>query len=124
MMLTATIALASAATAVWGAPWLAHQAILRALRAPRMPHGAWPHASSAARTLWLPGAGGKRLFAWHLPAAGGGLAPAVVLMHGWGANAATMLPLALPLQAAGWHVVLPDARCHGRSDDDSFASLP
>jgi pimeloyl-ACP methyl ester carboxylesterase len=45
-------------------------------------------------------------------------------MHGWGGNAAMMLPLAAPLHEAGYSMLLVDARCHGRSDDDSFASLP
>lgn len=35
-----------------------------------------------------------------------------------------MAPLAGPLLAAGMHVLLLDARCHGRSDDDEVASMP
>jgi dipeptidyl aminopeptidase/acylaminoacyl peptidase len=45
-------------------------------------------------------------------------------MHGWGGNAEMMLPLAGPLHAAGYSLLLLDARCHGKSDGDSFASLP
>jgi len=45
-------------------------------------------------------------------------------MHGWGGSAADMAPLAGPLLAAGMHVLLLDARCHGRSDDDEFVSMP
>jgi dipeptidyl aminopeptidase/acylaminoacyl peptidase len=45
-------------------------------------------------------------------------------MHGWGGNAALMLPLARPLHEAGYATLFVDARCHGASDDDSFASLP
>ena len=45
-------------------------------------------------------------------------------MHGWGGNAAMMLPLARPLHDAGFATLFVDARCHGASDDDSFASLP
>nr|WP_281354687.1 alpha/beta fold hydrolase [Roseospira navarrensis] len=48
----------------------------------------------------------------------------MVAIHGWGASADGLLPLAGVLQAAGYGVLLLDARCHGRSDDDSFASLP
>ncbi len=44
-------------------------------------------------------------------------------MHGWGASAADMAPVVAPLRAAGLNVLLLDARCHGRSDDD-FASMP
>ena len=35
-----------------------------------------------------------------------------------------MLPLAAPLFSAGYSLLFIDARCHGQSDDDSFASLP
>ena len=35
-----------------------------------------------------------------------------------------MLPLARPLHEAGYATLFVDARCHGASDDDSFASLP
>ncbi|HOI67151.1 MAG TPA: alpha/beta fold hydrolase, partial [Thiomonas arsenitoxydans] len=49
---------------------------------------------------------------------------ALVVMHGWGGNAANFLPVARHLQQAGYSLLLLDARCHGESDDDSFASLP
>jgi dipeptidyl aminopeptidase/acylaminoacyl peptidase len=74
------------------------------------------------RAVSLPTANGKRLFGWFIPAAPA--APALVVMHGWGGNAEMMLPLAAPLHAAGYSLLLVDARCHGRSDADSFASLP
>jgi pimeloyl-ACP methyl ester carboxylesterase len=70
----------------------------------------------------IPTANGKQLFAWFIPGQPG--APALVVMHGWGGNAQMMLPLAQPLHAAGYSLLLVDARCHGQSDDDSFASLP
>ena len=38
-------------------------------------------------------------------------APAVVVMHGWGGNAALMLPLARPLHEAGYATLFVDARC-------------
>lgn len=66
--------------------------------------------------------GGKRLFAWWLPAAAP--SPTAVLLHGWGANAELMLQLALPLHRAGLNVLLLDARNHGRSDPILFSSLP
>ncbi len=67
---------------------------------------------------------GKTLFGWFVAADQEGKSPAVVLLHGWGGNAETMLPLALPLHQAGFAVLLIDARCHGRSDEDSFTSMP
>ena len=65
---------------------------------------------------------GRFLSAWlH---AQSGPAPVLVAIHGWGGNADSLLPLAEPLQRAGYAVVLFDARCHGDSDEDDFASLP
>ncbi|MDD5479135.1 alpha/beta fold hydrolase [Rhodoferax sp.] len=48
----------------------------------------------------------------------------VVLMHGWGGNGSQLMPAARELHAQGWRVLLPDARCHGLSDADTFSSLP
>jgi len=76
----------------------------------------------------VPTVGGKTLFGWYCPPSeqhpSDRPAPGLVAMHGWGSNADGLLPLAGPLQAAGYGVLLLDARCHGRSDDDTFASLP
>ena len=72
----------------------------------------------------FPTCNGKTLAGWFVPASGPGPHPAVAVVHGWGGNAETMLPLAAPLHAAGFAVLLFEARCHGRSDEDSFASLP
>jgi len=69
-------------------------------------------------------ANGKKLFAWMIAADTDRPAPAIVLIHGWGANAATLLPLATPLHRAGLSLLLIDARNHGQSDADSFSSMP
>lgn len=76
-----------------------------------------PYREIAIRTV-----GGKRLFAWWLPAADA--APTIILLHGWGGNAELMLPLAMPLHAAGLNVLLLDARNHGRSESAGFSSMP
>jgi dipeptidyl aminopeptidase/acylaminoacyl peptidase len=70
----------------------------------------------------IPTLRGKMLSGWFIPAADG--APALAILHGWGSNAGMLLPLARPLHEAGYAVLLFDARSHGRSDGDSFASLP
>jgi dipeptidyl aminopeptidase/acylaminoacyl peptidase len=72
----------------------------------------------------IPTENGKSLFGWFVPANREGRAPAVVLLHGWGGNAETLLPLAHPLYQAGFAVLLIDSRCHGKSDEDSFSSMP
>ena len=96
-------------------------AIRRGLTAPRVAETGDPGALPW-HAVNLPAANEKHLFAWFIPAAPG--APALVVMHGWGGNAEMMLPLTAPLHAAGYSLLLVDARCHGRSDGDTFASLP
>ncbi|RAI39772.1 alpha/beta hydrolase [Rhodoplanes roseus] len=127
---TLLLGAATAAAGVFGLRWLAHQAMLRALRAPRVPHDQGPLdlglPADAVREVEIAGMRGKRLFAWlvtpdvAVPAPH----PAVLVMHGWGSNAAMMLPVVAPLRDAGFAVLLLDARCHGRSDDEDFASMP
>lgn len=72
--------------------------------------------------ITLTSASGTALHAWFIPA--GGRAPAVVVLHGWGANASLMLPLAPHLHRAGLHALFLDARNHGRSERDDFVSMP
>jgi pimeloyl-ACP methyl ester carboxylesterase len=72
----------------------------------------------------LPTENGKSLFGWFIPANRSGRAPVVMAIHGWGGNAENLLALAYPLHEAGFTLLLIDARCHGQSDEDSFASMP
>ncbi|MBK8764700.1 MAG: alpha/beta fold hydrolase [Burkholderiaceae bacterium] len=121
---------AASIAGVWALRRLAHLAILRGLRAPRLGHAQGPgdHGFGAdrVREVHIPGPGGRPLFAWLVlpPAVDDKPLPAVLAMHGWGANAAMMWPAARPLYAAGFAVLLIDARCHGRSGDEAFSSMP
>ena len=72
----------------------------------------------------IPTANDKQLQGWLVGMEDGISRPAVVLLHGWGGNAATLLPLLQPLVDGGFAVLMFDARCHGRSDEDHFTSLP
>jgi dipeptidyl aminopeptidase/acylaminoacyl peptidase len=72
----------------------------------------------------IPSENGKSLFGWFIPADRQGRGPVVILLHGWGGNAETLLPLARPVYEAGFALLFIDARCHGKSDEDSFASMP
>lgn len=114
----------------WGAYQLLHRAILCGLRAPRTSHPSAPADPGASRDAWrdvdIPGPRGRQLFGWMVspPAGTHRPAPAALVMHGWGANAETMWPLVAPLRAAGFAVLLIDARCHGRSGDEAFTSMP
>lgn len=95
--------------------------IRRSLAAPRVPEVGQPDGLPW-RAVRIPTLRGRGLFGWFIPA--GERAPALAIIHGWGGNAELMLPLAAPLHRAGYALLFFDARCHGRSDDDSFASLP
>ena len=125
---------AGAATLAGGRA-LVHRGIRKGLAAPRVPHHTDPGALGLGfETLRIGTENGKSLHAWFIPGparaavaeaeVATAAAPAVVVMHGWGGNAALMLPLARPLHEAGYATLFVDARCHGASDDDSFASLP
>lgn len=97
----------------------------RGLRAPRVVEtSGLAQRGLNGREISLPTSRGKHLFGWLLPGKSAAPAPSVIVLHGWGANAEMMLPLARPLQAAGFTVLLIDARNHGRSDADSFSSMP
>jgi len=102
-----------------------HAAIRRGFRAPRVvEHGDPAQLGLRYHEVSIPTANRRHLFGWFVPASCDGPAPAVALLHGWGGNAEMMLPLAALLQRAGYSVLLFDARNHGRSDADSFSSLP
>ncbi|KEO55950.1 alpha/beta hydrolase [Thioclava pacifica] len=113
---------------------LVHRALLRGLAAPRIAHEVTPADLDLGRAevtqVQIAGPEGARLFGWLITPAtvSGGPPetprPAVLVMHGWGANAAMMLGLAPPLIAAGYAVMFLDARCHGRSDGARFTSMP
>lgn len=116
--------LAMSAMCTLGIRQLAHALILRGLRAPRTPHLQTPEDQGyRCSEVQLTTARGQ-LFAWFVPANSTDPSPAVVVMHGWGANASLMLPALQPLHAAGYSVLLVDALCHGLSDGAAFTSLP
>jgi dipeptidyl aminopeptidase/acylaminoacyl peptidase len=119
-------------------PWLGLALFAAALLGARhaLHRGLAPEASTggptpaeldlSAHEVLIPGAQGARLFAWYLPApaASQSPAPAVVLLHGWGGNASTLLPAAQALHRAGCAVLLPESRNHGRSSRAGHSSLP
>ncbi len=72
--------------------------------------------------VWLENGNGTRLHGWYIPVEG--TAPIVIVLHGWGGNAALMLPLAPHIHRAGFHALFLDSRNHGHSDHERFTSMP
>ena len=91
----------------------------------------WP-AGLVATDVSLPGPGGSTLRGWFCRpeenaarSEESAVRPAgAVVVHGWGGSAADLVPIARPLLDVGVHTLLLDARCHGRSDDAEFTSMP
>ncbi|WP_417808640.1 alpha/beta hydrolase [Thioclava sp.] len=128
-MTTATLTYLALALVIFlGARWLVHWTLLRGLAAPRLAHEVTPAdvglTAQNTQDICLAGPNGKSLFAWLVLPDTPGPHPAVLVMHGWGANASMMLQIAPPLRAAGYAVLFVDARCHGESDDERFTSMP
>lgn len=71
--------------------------------------------------VWLPNPRDIQLHGWFVSA--GVDAPAVVVLHGWGGNAAHMLDLAPAINEAGLHSLFLDARNHGLSEHDDHVSM-
>lgn len=100
-----------------------HDRLHRELAAPREAvSGSLEKAGLQGDTVCFTTVGERMLEAWWLPAK----APQgqIVITHGWGANRATLLPLAPLLLDAGWSLLLIDVRNHGNSDSDTFSSMP
>ena len=106
---------------------LAHRFLLRRFRAPRIAHRRTPDTFALrSAVVEIPAVDDGRLFAWWIPASDPSTkrSPAVIVLHGWGANAGVMLGMAPWIHQAGFHALFVDARCHGASSDADFMSLP
>ena len=109
-----------AAGAVYAAPALLKKTFAPPQRdASRTPHD----LGLPGEQVWLESVNGTSLHAWFIPA-GSEPAPAVVVLHGWGANGSLLLPIAPHLYKGGYHALFLDARNHGLSEHDDFSSLP
>jgi uncharacterized protein len=101
------------------------RALARFFRVPHVPSGVTPaEVGLDSEDVTIAGPHARLLRAWLVLAPVSGPQPAALVLHGWTGSASLMLPIAKPLLAAGLHVMLLDARCHGRSDDDDFSSMP
>ncbi|MEE9326081.1 MAG: alpha/beta fold hydrolase [Cocleimonas sp.] len=70
----------------------------------------------------IPVAKSKKLFGWLLPYSSS--TETLIILHGWGGNCEVMLPIAAPFYKKGMNILLIDSRGHGKSDSDTFSSLP
>jgi alpha-beta hydrolase superfamily lysophospholipase len=70
----------------------------------------------------IPTVAHKNLFGWLIAAEGAN--ETLIILHGWGGNAEMMLPIAKPFHQNNLNVLLIDSRGHGKSDSDTFSSLP
>jgi pimeloyl-ACP methyl ester carboxylesterase len=78
-----------------------------------------------AEDVTIAGPNHRALKGWFVACPGADRArPAVLVIHGWNGAASLMLPVASLVHDAGAHALFLDARCHGRSDEDGFASMP
>ncbi len=92
----------------------------RADRAAAVPE----HHDLPAEAVTLRSKGDLDLHAWWVPAAQGGLAPTVLVVHGFASHAGDMLPLGALLHHEGFHVLLLDLRGHGRSERSAERPRP
>lgn len=109
--------------AVGGVSYVAPRLFRRAFAPPQRDASTSPKdLGLPEEQVWLCSVTGTRLHAWFIPV--DGVRPAVIVLHGWGGNASLMLPLAEYLHTAGFHSLFLDARNHGHSEHDTFASMP
>lgn len=107
---------------------LIHRLILKKFRAPRISHRRSPvDFGLEAEQVDIPAVDGGTLFGWWITVAAStstAPSPVAVVIHGWGANASLMLDMAPWIKSIGFHALYLDARCHGRSTDADFSSMP
>lgn len=74
----------------------------------------------------LPTKNDKKLYGWWVPAENPNneKLPTIILIHGWSRNVDRMMSYIKQLHPAGYNLLAFDSRCHGRSDDDKFSSMP
>lgn len=113
---------------VVGAAVLYQAAVLVAVtlgwRNRRSPHRRDPGSLGLGfETIRFATAARKTLHGWWIPAPTPG-APCVILVHGWGRNVERVLAYVEMLHPAGYDLLTFDARHHGSSDGDGYASMP
>jgi pimeloyl-ACP methyl ester carboxylesterase len=101
--------------------WFAHSI----LRVPRQPREDNPETDLPLQLIEVQGQAGA-LRGWFISHSSNEKRPAILLTHGWGRNAAQMLPYAEFLFGQGYNLCLFDVRGHGNSDrdKDGYMAMP
>lgn len=71
----------------------------------------------------IPTSTGKSLHAWYIPAKYEKNSPFLIMLHGWGKDASSLLPLLPVFHDAGINVLAPDASSHGESDRSGNSNI-
>lgn len=90
------------------------------------PQGSPADFALSFNEVWFPTVNGKRLHGWLVAPAHHGspqALPVLILVHGWGRNAARTLVYLQAVGGAGFGALAFDARNHGLSDRDGYASM-
>ena len=114
--------LALAASALTGVPLVAAWIIAHGVMhpKPRVEDHVLSDFDLDAKDVSFPSRDGTRLAGWFIPPKASGLAPGVVLSHGWARSRAELLPHAAFLHRAGFAVLAFDYRHRGESDGDAI----
>ena len=73
-------------------------------------------------TVRFPTRNELQLHGWWIPQKEGMNKPVLILLHGWRRNAERMMPYIQALN--GYNLFVFDSRNHGKSDSDTFSSMP
>jgi uncharacterized protein len=94
----------------------------RVFRNPRKENKRFP--AVAYETITIPTGNAKSLNGWWVPAKDqSSPRPLIILVHGWGRNAARMLACIEALYDENYHFIAFDARSHGSSGKDGYSTM-
>ena len=107
---------------LFGTLWI----FLREYRTPRRRHSNTPASLHIPfQEMEFPTQNNCHLYGWWIPANNGinEKKPLIILTYGWGQNIEAALPFIEKLHPAGFHLLAFDARSHGSSDSDGYATM-
>ena len=75
------------------------------------------------KTISIPTKNNTHLFAWFIPSSHKKNMPCIIVMHGWGGNASSLLSFAPALHTTGLNLLFIEASNHGQSDKHGQTSM-